>query len=57
MNHEPAERPTFRTHMFNKNAQEREKKHSIASTQMTDKTERTEGESTHVIILTVENCL
>ncbi|KAJ8922961.1 hypothetical protein NQ315_001507 [Exocentrus adspersus] len=42
MNHEPVERPTFRTHMFNKNAQEREKKHSIASTQMTDKTERTE---------------
>lgn len=53
MNHEPAERPTFRTHMFNKNAQEREKKHSIASTQMTDKTERAEGESTDVIIF---NC-
>ncbi|XP_044253727.1 unconventional myosin-XV [Tribolium madens] len=34
------ERPTFRTHQFNKSAQEREKKHSIASTQMTDKTDR-----------------
>ncbi|KAJ8956705.1 hypothetical protein NQ318_014060 [Aromia moschata] len=43
MNHEPIERPTFRTHMFNKSAQEREKKHSVASTLMTDKTERTEG--------------
>lgn len=36
---EPTERPTFRTHMFNKSAQEREKKLSVASTQMTDKTE------------------
>jgi hypothetical protein len=40
---ETGERPTFRTHQFNKSAQEREKKHSIASTQMTDKTERNEG--------------
>ncbi|KAJ3645965.1 hypothetical protein Zmor_023581 [Zophobas morio] len=39
---ETGERPTFRTHQFNKSAQEREKKHSIASTQMTDKTERNE---------------
>ncbi|XP_008197063.1 unconventional myosin-XV [Tribolium castaneum] len=37
---ETGERPTFRTHQFNKSAQEREKKHSIASTQMTDKTDR-----------------
>ncbi|KAG5895943.1 hypothetical protein JTB14_016344 [Gonioctena quinquepunctata] len=42
MRHEPVERPTFKTHMFNKSVQEREKKHSVASTQMTDKTERTE---------------
>ncbi|XP_045475987.1 unconventional myosin-XV isoform X2 [Harmonia axyridis] len=39
---EPTERPTFKTHMFNKSAQEREKKLSIASTQMTDKTENQE---------------
>lgn len=31
---------TFRTHQFNKSAQEREKKHSIASTQMTDKSDK-----------------
>ncbi|KAL3274440.1 hypothetical protein HHI36_015828, partial [Cryptolaemus montrouzieri] len=36
---EPSERPTFKTHMFSKNAHEREKKLSVASTQMTDKTE------------------
>lgn len=40
---EAVDRPTFRTHMFSKNAHEREKKHSIASTQITDKTERTDG--------------
>lgn len=40
---EGGERPTFRTHQFNKSAQEREKKHSIASTQMTDKTERNDS--------------
>lgn len=38
-----SERPTFKTHMFSKSALEREKKHSVASTQITDKTERTEG--------------
>lgn len=41
---ESVERPTFKTHMFSKSALEREKKHSIASTQITDKTERTDGE-------------
>ncbi|XP_076273553.1 unconventional myosin 10A isoform X2 [Rhynchophorus ferrugineus] len=39
---EPAERPTFRTHQLNKSALEREKKHSLASTAMTDKTDRHE---------------
>lgn len=41
---ESIERPTFKSHMFSKGAIEREKKHSIASTQITDKTERTDGE-------------
>lgn len=41
---ESGERPTFKSHMFSKSAQEREKKHSVASTQITDRTERTEGE-------------
>lgn len=40
---EAGEIPTFRTHQFNKSAQEREKKHSIASTQMTDKSDKNEG--------------
>ncbi|XP_030752101.1 unconventional myosin-XV isoform X2 [Sitophilus oryzae] len=39
---EPSERPTFRTHQLNKSALEREKKHSLASTAMTDKTDRHE---------------
>nr|CAH7758737.1 unnamed protein product [Callosobruchus chinensis] len=37
-----SERPTFRSHMFSKNAHDREKKHSLASTQATDKTEKNE---------------
>lgn len=36
---EPVERPTFRTHQFNKSAQEREKKMSV-STQNTEKPEK-----------------
>ncbi|XP_048519861.1 unconventional myosin-XV [Dendroctonus ponderosae] len=39
---ESGERPTFRTHQLNKSALEREKKHSVASTSMTDKTDRQE---------------
>ncbi|KAL1494091.1 hypothetical protein ABEB36_009744 [Hypothenemus hampei] len=35
-----SERPTFRTHQMNKSALEREKKHSVASTSITDKTDR-----------------
>lgn len=40
---EPADRPTFRTHQFNKSAQEREKKHSVASTLTTEKADTMEG--------------
>lgn len=40
---ESVERPTFKTHMLSKSAQEREKKHSTGSTQLTDKTERNDG--------------
>lgn len=40
---EPMERPTFRTHQFNKSAQQREKKLSV-STQNTDKMDKMEGE-------------
>lgn len=43
---EPSERPTFRTHMFNKSAQEREKKLSV-STQNTEKLEKMEGKNNH----------
>ncbi|KAB0792987.1 hypothetical protein PPYR_12607 [Photinus pyralis] len=39
--HEPTERPTFRTHQMNKVAKEREKKHSV-STINTEKTEKLE---------------
>ncbi|XP_060523322.1 unconventional myosin-XV [Cylas formicarius] len=39
---ESGERPTFRTHQLSKSAREREKKHSVASTAMTDKTDRHE---------------
>ncbi|XP_066258344.1 unconventional myosin-XV isoform X2 [Euwallacea similis] len=39
---DPSERPTFRTHQMNKSALEREKKHSVASTSITDKTDRQE---------------
>lgn len=40
---EPVDRPTFRTHQYNKSAQEREKKHSIASTLTTEKADTMEG--------------
>lgn len=40
---DPSERPTFRTHQMNKSALEREKKHSVASTSITDKTDHQEG--------------
>ncbi|KAK4873712.1 hypothetical protein RN001_013072 [Aquatica leii] len=41
---EPIERPTFRTHQFNKVAKEREKKHSVSTinTERTDKIEASE---------------
>lgn len=39
---EPVERPTFRTHQFNKSAKEREKKHSV-STQNTERNDKMEG--------------
>ncbi|XP_050297745.1 unconventional myosin-XV isoform X2 [Anthonomus grandis grandis] len=42
MKESSSERATFRTHQMNKSALEREKKHSIASTSVTDKTDRHE---------------
>lgn len=42
-NNDSVDRPTFKSHMFSKNAHEREKKLSVASTQMTDKTDRNES--------------
>lgn len=48
---EPAERPTFRTHQMNKIAQEREKKHSVSTTN-TEKTEKIESKS-----LSLSHCL
>lgn len=47
---EPADRPTFRTHQFNKSAQEREKKHSVASTLTTDKADTMEGKQTFLVM-------
>lgn len=46
---EPSERPTFRTHQFSKSAQEREKKHSVASTQNTEKMDSLEGKGSRDI--------
>lgn len=40
---EPVDRPTFRTHQYNKSVQEREKKHSVASTLTTEKADTMEG--------------
>lgn len=53
---EPVDRPTFRTHQYNKSVQEREKKHSIASTLTTEKADTMEGRKCVYSVFFARSC-